>query len=492
MKVHISGLDFPGQMEGHHTNIKREPEELKPDGSVLHEPRYSIVPEKDTVISIKEECEPIQDNLFGDEDIKQEIIEFGEYELNSAENDSKDSEHRVDEFDNGHTDYLDVKPPLVAKELVIRLEKLDYSSLVKNLYSSQQCEHCGQTFVQQYRLARHRIRKHGSSETPVANWPIRSRMHSQNFHCDQCDKSYYLETNLAIHKSKVHGVGNTPPRDNAFVKHTCKHCSKQITGWTFLVYHLKHVHGESVDKSQIVPCPRCSKKFTSQEELAEHFCLKGLLREKARPFKCDLCDKAYLAKIHLEGHYSVHPEYHNVKCDQCSKGFYNQRELNTHKKSTHKAKEAYIECGTCKKSFKYRSNWLRHQEVHSDCEYCCEQCGKKYRTRNCLKSHIRDVHLHPTDEAFPCTICGKIMNGKRALKKHTERHGRERKFKCSFPPCEKMFPNGTNLRHHEQTHTKDYMYKCKFCDYGTISRGRIRLHEQQEHGHDRFTSEKDC
>uniref|UniRef100_A0A1Q3F945 Putative transcription factor hamlet n=1 Tax=Culex tarsalis TaxID=7177 RepID=A0A1Q3F945_CULTA len=476
------------------TNFKQEPAEVQEDVKLHEEAEFkSYEPYEPKVVSkengvtyeiihIKQEPESISDNHLADEDIKQEIIELGEYELNDPAEDSKNGVIDSCDIESARETNVSNEPPK-SKDFTIKQENPDSppANKSKNSCPRKECEHCGKTFVYQYRLALHRIQKHGSTETPVANTPVRSTTLPRNFHCDQCDKSYHLQTNLDIHKVKVHGVGEAPPRKTEYVKHTCKHCKKQITGWTSLVYHLKFVHGESIDKSQFVKCTACLKKFASAEEMAEHLCLKGVSREKERPFKCDLCGKAYPAKIHLEGHYSIHPEYHNVKCDECPKGFFNERELNCHKRHIHKAEESYIECVTCNKRFKNQNTWRRHQETHGGRDYCCEQCGKKFKTRNSLKSHLRDIHTGRGDPEIACTLCGKTMKGKRVLQKHMQYHHNDQRFTCSFPSCGKTFIRGFSLKVHEQTHTKDYSFKCRFCEYGAVRRNLVVLHEQQKH-----------
>ncbi|XP_039446955.1 zinc finger protein 62 homolog [Culex pipiens pallens] len=374
-----------------------------------------------------------------------------------------------------------------------------FKSKYKNPFPRTECEQCGQTFAYRYRLALHRVKEHGSTEIPVANRPAASATLPRNFPCDQCDKSYHLQTNLTIHKAKVHGDGEAPPKyhPTKILKHTCKHCKKQFTAWGALIYHRKYIHGESIEKTQFVQCPSCRLKFATDEEMAEHLCLKGVIRPRERPFKCNLCDKSYFAKPHLEGHYSVHSEYHNFKCDQCSKGFFAESELVSHKKKAHIAKELYYACETCNQLFKSQQNLKRHRELHMGREYCCEHCGKKFKMRTNLKSHVFHVHAEYASEAaraaqaIPCTVCGKTLRGTSAFKQHMRTHNNDRRYKCSFPSCGKTFIASGSLKVHVQSHTKDYKYKCKFCEYGTVFRKRIVLHEQREHNHNRFAGVND-
>ena len=40
-----------------------------------------------------------------------------------------------------------------------------------------------------------------------------------------------------------------------------------------------------------------------------------------KPFKCEICDKAFTNKFHCERHFSTHPESGAVKCQQCYRKF---------------------------------------------------------------------------------------------------------------------------------------------------------------------------
>ncbi|EDS45128.1 uridine cytidine kinase i [Culex quinquefasciatus] len=87
----------------------------------------------------------------GNEDIKQEIIELGEYELNVPAVEPA-QEATVSNQSS------------VSKEPVIMLEKRLRHP--RNMpYPRKECEHCGKTFAFQYNLAVHRVKEHGKGAT---------------------------------------------------------------------------------------------------------------------------------------------------------------------------------------------------------------------------------------------------------------------------------------------------------------------------------------
>ncbi|XP_038122596.1 zinc finger protein 624-like [Culex quinquefasciatus] len=383
--------------------------ELKTDDSEVKE--GNIGPEESTVIYktifIQEESELINGDLLADEDIKQEIIELEEYELNVPAVEPAQEATVSNESS-------------VSKEPVIMLEKRLRHP--RNMpYPRKECEHCGKTFAFQYNLAVHRVKEHGSTETPTKICLPPKTSLPPNLRCDQCGKLYHHKANLAKHKAKVHGIGEAPPK--SFV-HTCKHCKKQLTSWKSLVEHLKFIHGEIIDPTQIALCPLCLKRFTTAEELSGHSCSRRNQGEMDLPFKCDLCDKAYSGQTSLYAHYSVHPEYHNFKCDQCPSGFFNKTRLNIHKKALHVSKDDYLECNICNMRYKNQQVLRYHQKLHAIRAYCCEFCGKSFETRERLRAH--QYNKHAIQDALP--------------------------YKCSFPKCDKSFLYNCQLKSHEQCH----------------------------------------
>ncbi|XP_038113506.1 uncharacterized protein LOC6051965 isoform X1 [Culex quinquefasciatus] len=152
--------------------------ELKTNDSVAKE--ENIGSEENTVIYktifIKEESELINGDLLADEDIKQEIIELGEYELNVPAVEPAQEATVSNESS-------------VSKEPVIMLEKRLRHP--RNMpYPRKECEHCGKTFAFQYNLAMHRVKEHGSTETPTKICLPPKTSLPPNLRCDQCGKLY--------------------------------------------------------------------------------------------------------------------------------------------------------------------------------------------------------------------------------------------------------------------------------------------------------------
>lgn len=465
-------------VEGNEVNIKEETIELGEYQLADYE-NYSAA-NGDSVGELK-----LEDVVSDDPTVEQQVSKaFEDDEVDSDEPD----DHTFEPFDKP-------EQPQITRELVIRLVKLDYSAVtamarvsqyknskVKNPFPRTNCEYCGQVFSFQYWLSMHRIKEHGSKETPIQKRkPVKNTL-PRDFRCDQCDKAYHREVRLATHKAKVHGIGEQPTRDaTTILTRSCKHCNKKFNIWKSLVYHLKYVHGETIDYSKFHRCASCKAYFTSAEEMAEHVCARQFSVTLDRPYKCNLCEKGFAQRHQMENHFNLHPEYQNVQCDQCPKAFFNEAQVKRHKSRSHKSKEAGVECNICKKLLSSLENLELHLKIHAAnrVPYFCEQCGLQYKNRRSYLGHFYYKHkAKPTKaEPNPCSKCGKIYNSKQTLKFHMKTHNRQ--IKCSF--CEKLFATMYAKRTHEQIHTKDYTFKCSVCDYGTVRRNLLMEHEQKKH-----------
>lgn len=54
---------------------------------------------------------------------------------------------------------------------------------------------------------------------------------------------------------------------------------------------------------------------------------------KFNHFSCDICDKGFIKRIHLEIHIAVHKNERPFECKTCGKTFKLQKGLNNHYKS---------------------------------------------------------------------------------------------------------------------------------------------------------------
>ena len=125
------------------------------------------------------------------------------------------------------------------------------------------------------------------------------------------------------------------------------------------------------------------------------------------------------------------------KCSLCSESFDSQLELNLHTKSVHK----------------YR--------------FLCSsrQCGKTFGSLETLKKHM----LRHGDMKFLCQVFGQNFPFASDLASHESIHSEEKKFKCTYPKCNKRYKTKAEYnRHynyrHKQKSVESQEIKCKMCN----------------------------
>lgn len=82
----------------------------------------------------------------------------------------------------------------------------------------------------------------------------------------------------------------------------------------------------------------------------------------------------------------IHSKEKPFKCNECGKGFCQNRTLMVHK-NQHLPNSPY-NCATCGRSFNQRSNLKTHLLTHTDSKpYSCKECGKDFRRKCDLRRH---------------------------------------------------------------------------------------------------------
>lgn len=101
----------------------------------------------------------------------------------------------------------------------------------------------------------------------------------------------------------------------------------------------------------------------------------------------------------------------------------------------------------------------------------------------CIINHAQ--YSSSTVKPFACNICGHRCVTQQQLNNHLTTHSREKKFKCDFPGCGKVFGVKTALSTHKRTHTNEKPFACRWCgdsysDSSNLSKHRKTVHEDDK------------
>lgn len=196
------------------------------------------------------------------------------------------------------------------------------------------------------------------------------------------------------------------------------------------------------------PCPRCSKRFNSLHQLAQH----TRVHTGEKPFKCPFCERRFKQQSHVKQHTRLHTGERPYKCSEpsCGRSFVQLSNLQQHmsnhsKEDVGKIKEPNFHCTICGKGFATQSSLvLHHEKKHQEMmleagvpkqpkhkPYVCGTCNKSYTTESALVIHsskhkpLDTAHHHseatsspPSNGSFSCITCSESFISSEGLKEH--------------------------------------------------------------------------
>lgn len=143
-------------------------------------------------------------------------------------------------------------------------------------------------------------------------------------------------------------------------------------------------------------------------------------------FNCQFCAKVFLSIGPLNVHTRTHTGERPHACQICGIRFAQKVSMQKHIMSKHIV-EPQFKCKMCGKAFKGKYSLTLHEQLHTTLPLACEVCGKAFGHKSALKKHMTYMHSKPQTCAEPslkCHVCFKKFSSKSNVMKHERKHAK--------------------------------------------------------------------
>ena len=255
---------------------------------------------------------------------------------------------------------------------------------------------------------------------------------------------------------------------------------------TELGYYNEPIENEPVsikDEKYVIPKDQVNimvKNFHKRQK-SKHKKVKGNAepKSKCRPKKkllsCKICDSPFDTKPDLDLHLKTAHEGKSHLCSDCGKSYKNKQGLNSHIILVHEKRKP-LKCEICGQGFVMKNLLKIHIEnVHEGKKpNICEICGAAFSLKTSLRIHIDGVH--EGKKPFQCSICGQGSKTKGHLDKHIATvHEKKKPFQCGI--CSSSFFTKEHVKRHTlAVHEKKKNHNCHLCNVSFAAKSNLRAH----------------
>ncbi|KAG7202771.1 hypothetical protein KM043_009939 [Ampulex compressa] len=297
----------------------------------------------------------------------------------------------------------------------------DKITLIEELSVSKvyHCEFCNSYFTDVDNLKNHRnqhiVEKPYSCNTcntcfksyaeAVLHWKEHPRMFKVLvvFLCELCNKDMKELALLYKHKQKRHQytARKSEMGNNKFI---CELCGN-------IFDKNEDIQAHSRDQCSKFPCDICGSLLPTANSLKAH----KRRHSGLRPYVCNICGKSYTQSSHMWTHKRFHMGVKPYACEYCDQRFTIKPDLADHTRKKH-TRERPFKCDVCNKAFLTGSVFYQHRLIHrGDRRYKCHYCEKAFTRTEALNNHIK---IHTGEKPHACDVCGRCFRQKGDMRKH--------------------------------------------------------------------------
>ncbi|CAM9623699.1 unnamed protein product [Lampetra planeri] len=352
------------------------------------------------------------------------------------------------------------------------------------------CKSCSATFSSASALRQHLLRKHrqeplGKDGTPsppvVANLCASPGGPEPAIHvqCTACGQEFSQHADLREHRRVQHG----PHRRHG---HTCPTCPETFHGKQEMVLHILRKHeaidtgcttegvGEMCDNAneKLLRCGLCKFSCRHQVVLEHHARCHG----GRKLYRCRLCTYSTRSGQKIAWHSRIHTGEKPYRCWLCEYTCTEPSRLKVHMRK-HNPDTKYL-CPVCGYTCKWANQLKYHMTTHTgEKPYRCDKCEYATNRSDALRTH--EATQHQEGRAFVCEHCGKAFKTRYLLGSHMRKHAEVRPHVC--PQCRRTFRWPAALRNHLLTHRFERPFACSLCAYQANQRAQVVSHLARRH-----------